>query len=195
MNDKVVVIGAGGHAKVVADIIRKNGDIVLGFLDDHKGKNQKSFFGAEILGTISEYENYISDALFIIAIGNNSFRKHLSGSMNCKWYTAIHPSAIIGDGAVIGEGSFVSAGAVINADAVVGNHVIVNTRAVIEHDCVVGNYAHLSPGSIMCGGSSVGELTLIGAGSILTNGVKIDEEMRMEAGITITTSIEKPSHI
>lgn len=189
MNEKVIVVGAGGHAKVVADTIRKSGDIVLGFLDDHK--SEKSFYGSEILGTISEYKKYTSDACFIIAIGDNLSRKRLSTKMNCRWYSAIHPSAIIGEGVRVGAGSFVSAGAVINADAIIGDHVIINTCAVVEHDCSVGNFAHLSPSSTMCGGSSVGDLTLIGAGSILTNGVKVCSETRLEAGTVATKSIEK----
>ena len=191
MNEKVIVIGAGGHAKVVADAIRKSGDIVLGFLDDHKSKTTTSFYGAEILGAISEYDKYTSEASFIIAIGNNPLRKFLSESLKCRWYTAIHPSAVIGEGAQIGEGSFVGAGVIINADAVVGNHVIVNTRAVVEHDCSVGDYTHLSPSSTMCGRASVGELSLVGARAVLTSGVKICGGTILAAGTVATQSIEK----
>ena len=191
MNEKVIVIGAGGHAKVVADAIRKSGDTVLGFLDDHKIKNTSSFYGAEILGAISEYEKYTSEAHFIIAIGNNPLRKFLAESLKCRWYTAVHPSAVIGEGAEIGDGSFVGAGAIINADAVVGNHVIVNTRAVVEHDCSVGNYTHLAPSSTMCGRASVGELTLVGARAVLTSGVKICSGTNLAAGSVVAQNIEK----
>ena len=182
MNKKVLIIGAGGHAKVIADIVQKSEDIVVGFLDDNANRIGESFFGSEILGTVSDYKKYAPDTYFIIALGNNTLRKELSKEICGRWYTAIHPSAIIGKGVDLGEGSFIGAGVIINADATVGKHTIINTCSVIEHDCTVEDYAHLAPHTTMCGGSSVGELSLIGAGAVLTNGSRVGIGTILEAG-------------
>ena len=196
MNKNVVIIGAGGHAKVVADIVRKNHDTVLGFLDDDKSKHGTPFFGSIILGSTSEYEKYASDACFILAIGNNSVRKKLSQLMKCNWYTAIHPTAVVSEGASIGEGSFIGAGAVVNPDATVGCHTIINTCSVVEHDCRIGDFAHLSPNAAVCGGSCVGTLTWIGAAAVLINGVSVCSEVTIGAGAAVLKSItEKGTYV
>lgn len=190
MNEKVIIIGAGGHAKVVADIARKSGDTVLGFLDDDEGKKGKDFFGARILGNTSEYDKYISEACFIIAIGNNLVRKRIAESMTCRFYTAIHPTAVIAEGAEIGEGVCIAALAAVNPDAKVGKHAIINTCAVVEHDCRVGDYAHLSPNATMCGLSNVGECSWIGAGATVVNGKKICGDALVGAGAVVAKDIE-----
>lgn len=190
MKKKVIIIGAGGHAKVVADAVRKSGDIVLGFLDDDKVRSGKDFYGARILGTLSSYSKFASDAEFIIAIGNNNVRKNISESMMCKWYTAVHPSAWIGEGVIFDEGVFVAAGAVINADAKIGKHTIVNSGAVVEHDCSVGAFAHISPRATVCGTCNIGELSWLGAGSTVINGLNVCPEAIIGAGATVIRDIE-----
>ena len=189
MNENVIVIGAGGHAKVVADIARKNGDTVLGFLDDNELKRDSDFFGAKVLGTVAEYKKYAKEASFIIAIGNNSIRKKIADDMICRFYTAIHPSAVIGEGAEIEEGSFVGALAVVNPDAKVGKHAIINTAAVVEHDCIVGDYVHLSPNAALCGAAVVGECSWIGAGATVANGKNICEDAVIGAGAVVAKDI------
>ena len=190
MNEKVIIIGAGGHAKVVADIVRKSGDVVLGFLDDDESKRGVDFFGSKILGKACEYEKYADEACFFIAIGNNAVRARIAESMTCRFYTAVHPTAVIGEGAEIGEGAFIGALAVINPDAKVGKHSIINTSAVVEHDCAVGAYAHLSPNAAMCGASNVGEGSWIGAGATVTNGKRICSETVIGAGAVVAKDID-----
>ena len=190
MNKKVIIIGAGGHAKVVADTVRKSGDVVLGFLDDDEAKVRKDFFGAKVLGTISQYSDFVSDALFIIAVGSNAARQRISENMSCVWYTAVHPSASIGEGAVLSAGTFVAAGAVINADAKSGSHTIINTGVVVEHDCRVGDFVHISPNATVCGACSVGELSWLGAGCTIINGLSICKETVVGAGATVIRDIE-----
>ena len=191
MNEKVVIVGAGGHAKVVADTVRKRGDVVLGFLDDDDSRRGTDFFGSKILGRISEYEQYSADARFILAIGNNAVRRKLSCAMTCAWYTAIHPTAIIGEGVAVGEGSFIGAGAVINPDAVIGSHTIINTRTVIEHDCTVGPCTHVSPNATLCGGVSVGANGWIGAGAAVIQGIHVCDGVTVGAGAVVVKSIEQ----
>ena len=191
MNKNVIIVGAGGHAKVVADVIRKNGDIVVGFLDDDRCKHGKDFFGAKILGFVSEYDVFRSDACFIIAIGDNAVRKTLSSKMVCNWYTAVHPDAVVSEGVIIGNGSFVGAGAVLNPDTKIGNHVIINTCAVVEHDCRVGDFTHISPNSAVCGGCKIGVQVWIGAGSTVINGLNICDEVIIGAGATVVDDVKQ----
>ncbi len=189
MNEKVFIIGAGGHAKVVAEAVRKSGDTVVGFLDDRPELKGKSFCGATILGDISQHELFASGASFIIAIGEGIVRKRISESLDVKWYTAIHPSAVIAEGVKIGEGSFVSAGAIVNPDAKVGKHTIINTRAVVEHDCSVGDFTHISPSVAVCGGSSIGELCWIGANSTIIHGISVCDGVTVGAGATVIKDV------
>ena len=182
----VIVIGAGGHGKVVADIIRKNGDVILGFLDDCKEKGTV-YFGSKILGSVKEASLFL-DAQFIIAIGDNSVRKELS-DMTINYYTAIHPSAFIGEGAKIGEGTVVCAGVVINPDAVIGKHSIVNTASVIEHDSIIEDFVHISPGAIVCGTAKICDYAWIGAGAIVKNNVSVCAGSLIGAGAVVVKDI------
>lgn len=123
----VVIIGSGGHGKVVADIVKANGDNVIGFLDDFETSEMT-------IGRISDYRKYCNDAEFVIAVGDTEDRERISKSMDCRWYTAIHPTAVVSPNATVGEGSVVAANAVINSDAVVGKHCIVGAGAVVIND-------------------------------------------------------------
>ena len=122
MAKEVIVIGAGGHGRVVSDIIKQSGDRVLGFLDDADVKN------LPMLGKIRDCEKY-KDKYVIIAIGNNEIRRKI---------------AIISPVAKIGKGSCVMSLAVVNSDATIGEHSIINTHATVEHDCVIDNFVHIS---------------------------------------------------
>lgn len=182
----VIIIGAGGHGKVVADIIRKSGDTVLGFLDDGREKGTE-VYGASVLGNVKDALEF-TDAEFVIAIGNNSVRKVLS-QMPLKYYTAIHPSAVIAEGAELGEGCMVTAGAVINSDAKVGRHSIINTCSVIEHDCFVADFAHVSPGAVICGTAKIGEGAWIGAGAVVKNNLLVCDGALVGAGAAVVKDI------
>ena len=191
MNKKVVIIGAGGHAKVIADIVRKSGDTVVGFLDDDAKKIGKDFFGAQVLGSSAEYERYTEDCLFFLGIGNNAIRKRLAKTMKCRWYTAIHPCSVISEGANVGEGTCVMAGAVLNADATVGAHTIINTAAVLEHDVKVGDYSHISPKGTVCGMTTIGNEVWLGAGSTVVQCLSVCDGVMLGAGATLLQSIEE----
>ena len=186
----VIIIGASGHAKVIADIVIKSGDKLVGFLDDNIQLPEK-VIGYPYLGEISNYSKYVDDCCFVIGIGNNSIRKKIADSMNVKWYTAIHPSAQIAIDTVIGEGTVVMANAVINISAIIGNHCIINTGAVVEHDNIISDYVHISPNASLCGTVKVGELTHIGAGVTVKNNTSICENVIIGAGGVVVRDIEE----
>lgn len=190
MCKEVIIIGAGGHGKVIADIIEKCGDKVIGFLDD--GARQDEIFGYPILGTSADCQKFC-DKEFIIAIGNNSIRKKIAeANNNLSFYTAIHPTAVISRGVEIGFGTCVMAGCVINADTKIGNHAIINSGSVVEHDNTLADFVHLSPGAVLCGTVSVGECTHVGAGVTVRNNTNITGDVIIGVGAAVVADIENP---
>lgn len=190
MSKKVIVIGASGHGKVIADIIIKSGDILKGFLDDADNLPDM-IAGIPLLGSTSDYEKYL-DCYFVIGIGNARIREKISLRLEGKvqWYTAIHPSAIISSISVeIGEGTVIMANAVVNSSALIGKHCIVNTGAIVEHDNVLKDFVHISPNAVLAGTVYVGEKTHIGAGAVVRNNLSICEASVIGAGAVVVKDI------
>ena len=182
MSKEVIVIGAGGHGKVIADIIKRSGDIVIGFLDDDSSKSG-------CMGVISDCVKY-KDKYFVIGMGSNSIRKRISEAYSgLKYYTAIHPSADIADDVSVGEGTVIMAKAVINASSKIGKHCIVNTGAVIEHDNMIGDYVHIAPNATLCGTVKVGNITHIGAGAVIKNNTVIANDVVLGCGSVVVKNI------
>lgn len=187
----VVIIGAGGHAKVITDIIQKSGDCVKGYLDSIR--NSGEFLGHPILGSNADYKKFL-DCYFIIAVGGNNERRRIAESMpEAKWHTAVHPSACISSIDVkIGEGTVISANAVINSCTQIGKHCIINSGAVIEHDNTLEDYVHAASRTCTAGRVSIGRCTLLGTGAIAGTNVSICENCIIGAGALVIKSIDKP---
>ncbi len=187
MNKKVVIIGAGGHGRVVADIAKACGDTVIGFLDDSNTANNK----VNIIGTSADAVNYCDgETELFVAIGNCKVREKIMNSLlGAKWYTAIHPSAVISPSAVIGEGTCVMPNAVVNNSAVVGKGVIVNTCASVDHDDVIGDFVHIACGARLAGTVTVGNCTWIGIGSTISNNVSVCSNLMIGAGTVVVKDI------
>jgi sugar O-acyltransferase (sialic acid O-acetyltransferase NeuD family) len=172
-----IVFGAGGHAKVIVDILRSCGEEIIGILDDHC--KEEAWNGLPILGGRNQIAQLLSlypEALFVVAIGDNTTRRKIVSQLkvaSVKFGTAVHPSAVVAPSAFIGEGTVVMPNAVINADAYVGEHVIVNTAATIDHDCRIEDFVHISPGVHMAGGVQIGCCAHIGIGASLIPGVRV----------------------
>lgn len=189
MSKSVVIIGASGHGKVIADIIVNSDDKVLGFLDDADDVQGKKIIGFPVLGKIADYVNY-RDCEFVIAIGNPYIREKISKELPVKWYTAIHPTAVISSLDVeIGEGTVIMANAVVNPSARIGKHCIINTGAIVEHDNILEDYVHLSPNVTLAGIVKVGKSTHIGAGSCTKQVLNIASDCIIGAGSVIVKDI------
>lgn len=188
---QVIIIGASGHGKVVADTILQSGDQVRGFLDDNPELGE-SFIGLPVLGTIDQFVDY-PDSKFVVAIGNAKIRENIVEKLvGVSWYTAIHPRAVISLlDTSIGEGTVVMADAVINAGAKIGNHCIINTGAVVEHDNRIDDFAHISVGAKLAGTVHVGKGTWIGVGATVKNNVAICEECMIGAGAVVVSDVCK----
>lgn len=189
MGSDVIIIGAGGQGRVVADIAVCRGDNVLGFLDDKAALGSK-ILGFPVLGKISDYKNF-SDAHFNIAIGNSHIRSQVAEMLNgVKWYTAIHPTAVISSlGTSIEEGSAVMANAVINPNAKIGRHCIINSGSIIEHDNIIGDFCHISVGARLGGTVSIHEHTWIGLGACVKNNISICKDCMIGVGAVVVKDI------
>ncbi len=187
----VIIIGTGGHAKVVADIVRLNNDNIIGFLTNDT--TLTSFLDKPVLGLDTEYKKF-KNAHFIIAIGSSSARKSISNSMtDVKWYTAIHPKATISKtDTIIGEGTVISANAVINSCSKIGEHCIINTNCSVEHDNVIKSFSHISVGTMLGGNVTVGMETWVGIGATVKNGVTICDNCLIGAGAVVVKDIDSP---
>ena len=167
--NRLIIIGAGGHGKVIADAALKNGYTNICYIDDHATGDVMGF---PIIGTSTDIER-VNDGItdFIIGIGNNAIRKTVAEKYNVNWVSIVHPSAQIAFNAEIGKGTVVMANAVVNVCATVGEHCIINTGAIVEHDNVIENYAHISPNVALGGTVRIGSLTHVGIGATVKNTV------------------------
>lgn len=188
---KLIIIGAGGHGKVLADIatqMKQWEEIV--FLDDTVG--EEDILGFKIIGTSLDIAKYQNTADFIIALGDNRIRErfyHQLKSLNISIATLIHPKAIIASNVEISEGTVIMPGAIINVSSRIGKGTIINTGATVDHDCIIGDFIHLSPGVHIAGGVSVGDRTWLGIGSSVINGTNISHDVVIGAGSCVITDI------
>lgn len=187
MSEQVIVIGGGGHAKVVIDCIQASGDEVVGILDDALAVGS-TVLDIPVLGKTADCQMY-SDKKFLIAVGSNAVRRRLSEKMKVKWYTAVHPRAVVSQYAQIGAGCVVMPNAVINAGTVVGAHCIINTGAIVEHDNRIADYVHISPAAALAGKVSVGAETHIGIGASVRNNIQICGSCVIGAGAVVVKNI------
>ncbi|MGL4954480.1 MAG: acetyltransferase [Cetobacterium sp.] len=174
--EKVILIGAGGHSRVVLDAALYDENIeITGFLDDG---DIDEILGVKKLGNISEIERF-KDCKFHIAIGNNLFRKELAEKVGFEnLITIVHPTAVISRDVQIGKGCYIGANVVINSKAIVEDIVIVNTRSVVEHDCILKEASHLSYGVLLGSSVSVEKSIYIEMGSVVGRGIKVERDIR-----------------
>lgn len=186
--NKLAIVGASGHGKVIADIARKKGYREVVFLDDDE--NVSECGGYPVIGKSIEAQTIAAD--IIVGIGNANIRKRVQESIpEEKMATLVHPNAVVAEGVVIGAGTVVMAGAVINPGARIGKGCIINTCSSVDHDCSVGDYVHIAVGSHLCGTVIVGDRTWIGAGAIVSNNVSICSDCMIGAGAVVVNDIQE----
>lgn len=161
---KIIIIGASGYAKVIAETIDLSGQSqVVGFIDDHIEKGTFVYDRVQVIGSVNDILQ-LSDQCdaFVIGIGNNEVRKHIADqySGKVKFETIIHPCAYVSKSALLSEGVVALAGSIINSNSKIGKHSIINSNVVVDHDCQVGEFVHLVIG------------TLVGSNSIVPASIK-----------------------
>lgn len=185
---RVVVYGAGGHGKVVADILLSRGDDVLGFVDERRTAGDV-VLGLPVLGGDDWLES-LSDIHVALGIGSNAARQRIALKLGDAVVSAVHPSAVIARSSKIGIGTTVMAHAVINPDAMVGMGAIVNSGAVIEHDCVLADFAHVSPNAALGGAARLGRRSHLGLGAVILPGIVVGDDAVIGAGAVVTRDLE-----
>lgn len=184
--NRLVIIGASGHGKVIADIAVKCGYKDIVFLDDNE--NVKDCAGFPVVGKVLDAKTMKDDK--IVAIGNAEIRQKIQSQLY-NLVTLIHPNAIVSRRVKIGEGTVVMAGAVINSDVAIGKGSIINTGASVDHDCKLGDFVHVSVGAHVAGTVSIGRKTWVGAGATVSNNVSICDNCMIGAGAVVVKSIEE----
>jgi len=201
-NKKIILLGAGGHAKSVLDSIadlNEYSDVAI--LDDcifdaHYHNINVSFFSKN--KSLSELQNdgYLYAFVGVGSVGNTSIRRRLFNELKNNNFiipNIIDRSAVVSTNILLGEGNYIGKGAVINAFSKIGDCTIINTKSVVEHDCEVGDFSHVSSGSVLCGGVVVGKDTHIGAGSVVRQSIKIGDNSLIGIGSVLTKDI--PSNV
>ncbi|KRQ87434.1 putative acetyltransferase EpsM [Caloramator mitchellensis] len=193
----IVIVGAGGHGRVILDILlamKKNCQLnILGFIDD---ASFGEVLGYKILGKVEDLKDLKAEygEIFAVpAIGDNFTRERVVKrleSLGINLFTAIHPTAVIGGNVTIEDGTVVMACAVINNSARIGKAVIINTSAVVEHDNVLGDYVHISPGAHLAGNVAIGDYSHVGTGANIIPGINIGKNVTVGAGSTVIRDVE-----
>jgi acetyltransferase EpsM len=180
----VALFGAGGHAKVILELLEEAGRSVHGFVAD---KPEISVMLGYAVQSWSAYQP--EDVEWIIAIGDNATRRKKAALVGSRFARVAHRGSYISSRTVWGEGSVVMSGASIHSGATLGAHCIVNTHASVDHDCHLGDFVHIAPHAALCGHVEIGEGTLIGAGAVVVPGVKIGRWSVIGAGSVIRNDI------
>jgi len=184
----MLIFGAGGHAKVVLEVLQSKDVEVLAII----GKNE-SVQKLEGIPIYSECPpDFHPDSSLIVAIGDNQIRKKIVGETTHGFGRAIHTSALVSPHSTIGEGAMIMHNAVIQTGSQIGRHVIINTHASVDHDCTIGDFVHISPNTTLCGGITIGEGSFIGAGSVIIPNISVGEWSVIGAGSVVVEDI--PSH-
>ena len=191
----IVVYGAGGHAKVVLDILELQGEYrIAGLIDDDPSRDGKTLLGYGILGSGEMLGELKASGVegAIVAVGDNERRGMIAGllaTIPLPLITAIHPGAHISRGVTIGVGTAVMAGVVINADSVIGDNGIINTGVTVDHDCSLGTCVHLSPGVHVAGGVRIGDHSHVGIGAVVLPGLSIGPRTIVAAGSVVNRNL------
>ncbi|WP_226581091.1 acetyltransferase [Halobacillus litoralis] len=190
---KVVVIGNGGHSKVIQDLITSYSDLTISAILDDRFQETVEVKGI-IKGPLSSISSFIDNkgCYFIIAIGDNKLRKRIEAKLRLpkdRYLSLVDKTANLSPSARIGNGTVIMAKAVVNTDTSVGDHAIINTGAIVEHDNRIESFVHVAPGVTLTGNVEVGEGSLIGAGSVIVPGITVGKWCVAGAGSTVINDL------
>lgn len=192
----VIIVGAGGHAKVLLDVLLCSERKVIGLTDFDKKKWGSLVNGVPVLGGDEVVFSYNIDEIELVngmgSVGSMNKRKNIYEYFKNKEYlfsNVIHPSAIVSSNAVLANGVQLLPGCIVNAGAFIGDNSIVNTRASIDHDVSIGSHVHIAPGVTISGGATIGDCTHIGTGATVIQGVHIGSNVLIGAGAVVVKDI------
>ncbi len=195
-NEKgIVVLGAGGHAGVIVDLIEAaarqiHAEVQVMLLDDCIPAGA-IVGGRRVEGMISDCVRYPAGTGFIIGIGDNGLRRKIAAQYELNYITLVHPGAVIGGNVRLGKGTVVMAGAVVGCGTHIGEHCIINTGATVDHACILGDFVHISPGAHLGGEVRVGDGSWLGIGSCVRQGIEVGRDIIAGAGAAVVKNIKE----
>lgn len=202
MNKPVLVLGAGGHAAVVIDILRQLNCTVLGLVAKEQPKASTVFEGLTWYSSDEDVLSFDKDSILLVnAIGSlpgQETRAKVHQIFKLEGYTfmtVVSPKAILSDFASLAEGVHIMPGSIVNTNAYIGEGTIINSGAIIEHDCVIGRHNHIAPGAVLSGSVFTGDYVHIATGAKVIQGIQIGERALVGAGATVTKSLGKKETI
>jgi len=192
-----LILGAGGHAKVLLEALQQAGVAIMGVVDSDPALLGTKILGIPVLGDDTKVGQFSCDEIVLVN-GLGSIRLPVRRTQIFKYFkeqgycfaTVVHPSAIIASDVVLGEGTQVMAGAVIQPGCRIGCNSIVNTRASIDHDCLIGDHVHIAPGVTMSGAVRVGDGAHIGTGATIIQGITVGQFSTVGAGAVVTKNVK-----
>ncbi|KEH98041.1 acetyltransferase [Clostridium massiliodielmoense] len=195
--DKIVLVGGGGHCKVIIDIIKSISKYkIVGITDANTSEEQ--IIGVPIIGNDDVLEDLynqgVKNAFVCVgALNNIKIRDKIFNKLKSLGFSMpklIHKNAIVSPYAKVGDGTCVMAGAIVNAGAIIEENCIINTGSIIEHDCLIGRNTHVSPKASIAGGSKIGCNCHIGTGSTIIQEIEIESNVVVGAGAVVVNNIE-----
>jgi sugar O-acyltransferase (sialic acid O-acetyltransferase NeuD family) len=198
----VIVLGAGGHAKVLIDVLRLTKRVVIGALVPDRQSWGKEIFGIPILGGDDQLEGYSTEEIELVngigSVGDLEKRFQIFEEFKIKGFhfsSVIHPSAVIAESVFMSEGVQVMAGCVIQPDCKILENSICNTSVAVDHDCQIGAHCHLSPGVTLSGGVLVGDRTHIGIKAAIIQEIKIGSNCSVAAGSVVVNDVSSNTRV
>jgi len=187
----LLIIGSGGHSKVVVEALYSNyGDKLIHIVDHDKLRQGELLLSKYKIGLLNDWTN--KDALFHTAIGSNIERRVISSkalSEGKVFFNIIHNQSLVSKSAVLASGIFIAAKTIIAAESRIQDGCIINHSSIIDHDCLIGEYSHIAPNVTLGGGVQIGNDCLIGAGAVILPNIKIGNGTTVGAGSVITKNI------
>lgn len=196
MSLPVIIIGAGGHAKVLIEALRLSSTPILGIVDAGNEKRGANLSSVPVIGDDNEVLKYRADEIILVN-GIGSVKQperrrevfHRFKNMGYGFASVVHPSAVIASDVALSEGVQIMAGSIVQPGCVIGANAVINTRASVDHDCSIGDNVHLAPGVTVSGNVRIGSGTHVGTGSAVIQGITIGENSVIGAGAAVIKDI------
>lgn len=192
----ILILAAGGHAKVLAGALQRLGRTVVGIVDADPARKGQSLLGVPVLGDDTLLSGYAPDQVELVnGLGSTNHpvaRRDLflrAKARGFRFACVLDPAAVVAPDVILGEGVQILAGAVVQPGTTLGDNCIVNTRSGIDHDCRIGAHSHIAPGATLSGGITVGEGAHIGAGVTIIQGISIGPNAVVGAGAAVIRDV------
>lgn len=195
MNRPILVLGGGGHARVIIDALRHMRKRLLGIIDPNVPVGGE-IYGLPVLGGDEIVADYDPREIQLVnAVGSTGAplrRRQLFEHFSARGYafaSVVHPAAVVAQDVIAGSGVQVMAGAVVQPGAVLGDNVLINTKASVDHGCRIGSHTHVAPGATICGDVTVGDGSLVGSGAVIIQGLRVGSGVIIGAGSVVVSDV------